>query len=373
MIVLIHQLQHSPLNRTTSTTSRPQNRYLKETSYAATDITLTAMTSLSQLQTVTLGPKGPKVPALGLGTWSWGDSLFWQYGGAYGASDIRAAFKASLAAGVNFLDTAEVYGLGKSEELIAQFMQESASTADELGNGNGVVLATKYMPVPWRFSAQGVADALTASLKRLKVPSVALYQVHWPFDFLMSQKTLMNALADEVEQGRIQTVGVSNYSAKQMREAHSYLAERGVPLAVNQVQYSLLHRKIETNGVLEAAQNLEVTILAYSPLAQGLLTGKYTVGSDLQPAGARRLDPRFSKKNLQKIEPVLAALQSIGEAHGKTQVQVALNWLIGKGNVVPIPGAKNAKQAEQNAGALGWEISAVEREQLDNVSAPWMK
>ena len=322
------------------------------------------MTSSTNFQTVTLGPKGPEVPALGLGTWSWGDSLFWQYGGAYGVEDIRAAFKASLDAGVNFLDTAEVYGLGKSEELIGEFMK---------ADGREVAIATKYMPVPWRFSAQSVADALTASLKRLKVPSVALYQVHWPFDFFMSQKTLMNALADEVDQGRIQAIGVSNYSAKQMREAHTLLAARGIPLAVNQVQYSLLHRNIETNGVLEAAQNLEVTILAYSPLAQGLLTGKYTVGSDLQPTGARRIDPKFSKKGLQKIEPVLAAMQSIGEAHGKTQVQVALNWLISKGNVVPIPGAKNAKQAEQNAGALGWEMSETERNQLDNVTASWIK
>lgn len=176
------------------------------------------MASPSTLQTTQLGPQGPEVTALGLGTWSWGDSIFWQYGGAYGVNDIRAAFKASLAAGVNFLDTAEIYGLGKSEELIAQFVQErTAQSADssfgassERSSGNAsnttapVVIATKYMPVPWRFSAQSVADALTASLKRLKVPSVALYQVHWPFDFLMNQKTLMNALADEVEQGRIQ-------------------------------------------------------------------------------------------------------------------------------------------------------------------------
>ena len=322
------------------------------------------MASSTAQQTVTLGPKGPEVPALGLGTWSWGDSLFWQYGGSYGVEDIRAAYKASLAAGVNFLDTAEVYGLGESEKLIGQFMKESEQP---------VKIATKYMPVPWRFSAQSVADALTASLKRLKLASVALYQVHWPFDFFMGQKTLMNALADEVEQGRIETIGVSNYSAKQMREAHSLLAARGIPLAVNQVQYSLLHRNIETNGVFEAAQNLEMTILAYSPLAQGLLTGKYTVGSDRTPTGARRLDPKFSKKGLQKIEPVLATLQSIGDTYGKTQVQVALNWLISKGNVVPIPGAKNAKQAEQNAGALGWEMTAVEQEQLDNVSAPWLK
>ena len=320
------------------------------------------------MQTVTLGPKGPTVPALGLGTWSWGDSLFWQYGSEYGVEDIRAAFNASLAAGVNFLDTAEVYGLGKSEELIAQFVQAAAVSSDS----PPVILATKYMPLPWRFSAQAVADALTASLKRLQVPSIALYQVHWPFEFLMSQKTLMNALADEVDQGRIQTIGVSNYSAKQMREAHSILAGRGIPLAVNQVQYSLLHRNIESNGVLEAAQNLEVTILAYSPLAQGLLTGKYTVGSDRKPTGARKLDPRFGKKGLQKIEPVIAALKAIGTAHDKTCAQVALNWLISKGNVVPIPGAKNAKQAQQNAEALGWEISTTEQEQLDNVSAPWI-
>jgi aryl-alcohol dehydrogenase-like predicted oxidoreductase len=329
-----------------------------------------AMASLSNLQTTTLGPQGPTVPALGVGTWAWGDSVFWQYGGAYGVDDVRAAFNASLDAGINFFDTAEIYGLGKSEEIISQCVQARAQ-AD--GKPPQAILATKYMPLPWRFSAQALSDALSASLKRLKVPSVALYQVHWPFDFLMSQKTLMNALADEVEQGRIQTIGVSNYSAKQMREAHGYLAARGIPLAVNQVQYSLVHRKIESNGVLEAAQNLEVTILAYSPLAQGLLTGKYTVASDLKPSGARRLDPRFNAKNLANLEPVLAAMQTIGAAHGKTPVQVALNWLICKGNVVPIPGAKNAKQAEQNAGALGWEMSLAEREQLDNVSARWLR
>ncbi|MEM9150450.1 MAG: aldo/keto reductase, partial [Cyanobacteria bacterium P01_F01_bin.3] len=99
------------------------------------------MATPSTLQTVTLGPKGPEIPALGLGTWSWGDSLFWQYGGAYGADEVRAAFDTSLSAGVNFLDTAEVYGLGKSEELIGQFMQESEQD---------VIVATKYMPLPWR-------------------------------------------------------------------------------------------------------------------------------------------------------------------------------------------------------------------------------
>lgn len=313
-------------------------------------------------QTVQLGADGPTVSALGVGTWSWGDSLFWQYGKGYGIEDVRAAFEASLAAGVTFFDTAEVYGLGKSEELLGEFLQ---------GTKSPVAVATKYFPLPWRFSASAVADTLTASLKRLQLPTVALYQVHWPFDFLMGQKTLMNALAAEVKQGRIQSIGVSNYSASQMHQAHGYLAKQGIPLAVNQVQYSLLHRKIESNGVLSAAKDLGVTILAYSPLAQGLVTGKYTVENHQPPTGARRLDPRFSKDGLKKIAPVIATLQEIGQRHGKTPAQVALNWLMGQGTVVPIPGAKNASQATQNAGALGWALTPEEQEQLSEVSQPW--
>ena len=311
---------------------------------------------------VKLIPHGPEIPPLGVGTWSWGDSLFWQYGKDYGASDVQRAFQVSLAAGITFFDTAEVYGLGKSEALLGQFIQATDTP---------VVVATKYFPLPWRFKPQAVADALTASLKRLQLPTVALYQVHWPFDFLMGQKALMNALADEVKQGRIQSIGVSNYSASQMHQAHSYLAERGIPLAVNQVQYSLLHRQIESNGVLSAARELGMIILAYSPLAQGLVTGKYTVDTYQPPTGARRLDPRFSKDGLRKIEPLITVLREIGAGHDKTPAQVGLNWLIGQGNVVPIPGAKNAKQAEQNAGALGWSLTLDEQQRISEVSAAW--
>lgn len=312
---------------------------------------------------VKLVPNGPEIAPLGVGTWSWGDSLFWQYGKDYGADDVQQAFDASLAAGVSFFDTAEVYGLGKSEELLGQFIQ---------GTDAPVVVATKYFPLPWRFNAQAVADALTASLKRLQLPTVALYQVHWPFDFLMGQKTLMNALADEVKQGRIQSIGVSNYSASQMHQAHSYLAERGIPLAVNQVQYSLLHRKIESNGVLSAAKEFGMTILAYSPLAQGLVTGKYRVETYQPPTGARRIDPRFNQNGLRKIEPVISVLQEVGQCHDKTPAQVALNWLMGQGDVVPIPGAKNAHQAKQNAGALGWSMTLEEREKISAVTKPWL-
>jgi len=312
------------------------------------------------VQTITLGPAGPTVPALGVGTWAWGDSLFWDYGKAYSDSDLQAAFQATLETGLTLFDTAEVYGLGQSERLIGQFMKATGQTP---------AIATKYFPLPWRFSQQSVADALTASLERLQVDAVALYQVHWPLDFFLGQKGLMQALAAEVKKGRIGAIGVSNYSAQQMREAHGYLAEQGIPLAVNQVQYSLLHRNIETNGVLETARQLGVTILAYSPLAQGLLTGKYTPEADIKPAGARWLNPRFSQSGLTKLMPLIQALQAIGETYERTPAQVALNWLVAQGNVLPIPGAKNARQASQNAGALGWQMTTDEQEQLRQVAA----
>jgi aryl-alcohol dehydrogenase-like predicted oxidoreductase len=178
----------------------------------------------------------------------------------------------------------------------------------------------------------------------------------------------MEVLAEEVKKGRIQAVGVSNYSAKQMALAHEYLAEKGIPLATNQVPYSLLNRKIERNGIPERARQLGVTILAYSPLAQGLLAGKYTPETVPSLQGARRLDPRFSPQGLKKLAPLISALQQIGEKYDRTPAQVALNWLISQGNVIPIPGAKNADQAKQNAGALGWSLSPEEVDSLGEIS-----
>ncbi|KAB8316013.1 aldo/keto reductase [Tolypothrix campylonemoides VB511288] len=313
-------------------------------------------------ETITLGQNGPAVTPLCIGTWAWGDKLFWNYGNNYGADQLQAAFTAALEVGVTFFDTAEVYGFGLSEEFLGQFLQKTDKQ---------VQIATKYGPVPWRFLGQSVADALTDSLKRLQLERVALYQVHWPFTFFMSQETLMNALADEVKRGRIEAVGVSNYSAQQMREAHQILAARGVPLAVNQVRYSLLTRQVETNGIIKTARELAVTILAYSPLAQGLLTGKYTADSANTPKDGRRIDSRFSKEGLQKLEPVISLLRQIGEKHDRTPAQVALRWLIDQGNVIPIAGAKTAEQVQQNAGALGWKLGDDEIKQLEEVSRPY--
>jgi aryl-alcohol dehydrogenase-like predicted oxidoreductase len=305
------------------------------------------------MATTTLGKTGIEVTPIGFGTWAWGDSLFWGYGKDYGENDLRLAFQAAINKGITFLDTAEIYGLGKSEELLGKFIKETNATTQ---------IATKYMPLPWRFRSEDLADAVTASLKRLRMPSMDLYQVHFPFPSLLSQEGLMNALADEVEQGRIKAIGVSNYSAEQLREAHKFLARRGVPLAVNQMRYSLITREIESNGVMAAARELDVTILAYSPLAQGLLTGKYTANNT--PTGARSMDQRFKGAGLRKIQPLLEKLGELGEKYGKTQAQVALNWLICQPGVIPIPGIKNAEQVEQNAGALGWELSATEVAEL---------
>jgi aryl-alcohol dehydrogenase-like predicted oxidoreductase len=304
---------------------------------------------------------GQTVTPLCIGTWAWGDKLFWNYGKEYGEEQLQQAFTAALEAGITFFDTAEIYGFGLSEQFLGRFMQQTDKQ---------VQIATKYGPVPWRIFGNSVANALTDSLKRLQVESIALYQVHWPFAFLMSQETLMNALADEVQRGRIKAVGVSNYSAKQMQEVHRILAGRGVPLAVNQVRYSLLNRQIESNGIADTARNLGVTILAYSPLAQGLLTGKYT--NNYAPTGARSIDPRFSKDGLVKIEPVVSLLRQIAEKYDRTPAQVALNWVISQGNVVAIAGVKTPQQVQQNAGALGWKLSNDEVVELERVSRPWL-
>ncbi len=299
------------------------------------------------MATTTLGNTGIEVTPIGFGTWAWGDSLFWGYGKDYGEVELRQAFQAAVNKGITFFDTAEVYGFGKSEELLGKFIKETSANTQ---------IATKYMPLPWRFRSEDVTNAVTASLKRLKLPSIDLYQVHFPFPSLLSQEGLMNALASEVEQGRVKAIGVSNYNAEQLREAHKLLARRGIPLAVNQMRYSLITREIETNGVLAAARELNVTILAYSPLAQGLLTGKYTSANP--PTGARSLDRRFQSSGLHKLQPVLNKLNELGTKYSKTPAQVALNWTICQPGVIPIPGIKNAAQVEQNAAAIGWELSA---------------
>jgi len=154
-----------------------------------------------------------------------------------------------------------------------------------------------------------------------------------------------------------------------MREAHTALARRGIPLASNQVEYSLLKRGPEVNGILDACRELGITLIAYSPLAGGALTGKYSATK--KAGGLRRFLPNFSKKAMEALQPVLTLLGQIGERYSKTPSQVALRWLIENPLVLPIPGAKNSQQATENAGALSFSLTSEEVDDLSQATAGW--
>jgi len=299
------------------------------------------------------------MPVMGLGTWAWGDRSTWGMDGydpSYGFDTIRGAYARAIAAGVTLLDTAEMYGNGESERIIGRLLREDTANRDR------VVVATKFMPFPWRVPlARALMKSLRASLERLGLPFVHLYQIHGPISFRPA-RAVAAALAAPYRAGLVKAVGVSNYSEGEMRAIHGALAAEGIPLATNQVEYSLLRTMPETSGLLRACRDLGVTLLAYSPLAMGRLTGKYGVANP--PPGKRN----FSAFPMAEIEPVVAELRRIGAAHGgKSPAQVALNWVMCKG-AVPIPGAKNAAQAEQNAGALGWTLVPDEVAALDRVA-----
>ena len=295
---------------------------------------------------------------LGVGTWAWGDRSTWGMGGYdtdLTEATIAEAFDASLAAGVALFDTAEVYGKGESERIIGRLLAADPARRD------AVVLATKYMPMPWKLDVgRSLRRSLLASLERLGVEQVDLYQLHGPIS-LRSHAALADALAQVHADGLVRAVGVSNYSVREMGSIHAELAARGVPLASNQIEVSLLRRRPETSGLLRACAELDVVPLAYSPIGQGRLTGKYS--ADNPPPGSRS----FSAHPMEAVDVVVAELRRLGEAHERTPAQVALRWLIQKGTV-PIPGAKNADQARQNAGALGWSLDGAEVAALDAVA-----
>ena len=291
---------------------------------------------------------------MGVGTWAWGDRLTWGYGRGYSLADLRAAFEVSIAAGLRFFDTAEVYGQGQSEQILGQFLKMTEVP---------VKVATKFMPFPWRLGRRTLINALKGSLKRLGVQQVDLYQIHMPLP-PVNIETWMDAMAEAVQAGLTRAVGVSNYDADQMRRAYERLQRAGIHLASNQVEYSLLNRTVEKNGLLALCNELEVRLIAYSPLLMGVLTGKYTPESP--PSGIR--GGRYGRRFLERIQPLMKLIKQIGSDHGgKTPAQVALNWVICKG-ALPIPGVKTLGQAEQNAGALHWRLTEEEVNRLDEMS-----
>jgi aryl-alcohol dehydrogenase-like predicted oxidoreductase len=312
----------------------------------------------------TLAGTDVSIPPLGVGTWAWGDRSTWGMGG-YDASltrdSIQEAWVASIDAGVTFFDTAEVYGRGESERIIGALL------ASDRERAASVVVATKFMPSPWKLHVRhALLGSLRASLARLGLPTVDLYQIHGPIS-LRSHAALADALAAAHQAGLVKAVGVSNYSVNETRAMAMALGARGLALATNQIEFSLLRRSPETNGLLETCAELGVLPLAYSPIGQGRLTGKYSASHP--PPGKRN----FSKHPMEVVDGVVAELRRIGEkSGGKTPSQVALNWVMAKG-VVPIPGAKNRQQAVENAGALGWRMDDDDLARLDQAALPGVR
>lgn len=291
---------------------------------------------------------------MGVGTWAWGDRLMWGYGRGYSIADLRSVFETSLASKIRMFDTAEVYGQGQSEQILGSLIKSTQEP---------VFIATKFMPFPWRLSRSALRKALAASLRRLGVPAVDLYQIHMPLP-PVNIETWMEAMAEVYQAGMISGVGVSNYDSDQMQRAYDHLRRDGIHLSSNQVEYNLLKRKVEKSGLLKRCNELGVRLISYSPLSQGILTGKYT--PEKPPQGVRA--GQFSRRFLEKIQPLIKLMMRIGTDHGgKQPAQIAINWTVCKGTL-PIPGAKTIRQAEQNCGAGGWRLSESEVMELDEMS-----
>ena len=226
-----------------------------------------------------------------------------------------------------------------------------------------VVVATKF--APYRLSRSQFNHALDASLSRLGKQTVDLYYIHFPYS-LFSIETLMDLMAQAVATGKVRAVGVSNFSAKQMRKAAARLERNGIPLAANQVRYNLLHRQPEWNGVLDACRELDVALVAYRPLERGRLRSDTTPG---ETSGSP--SPTSGKgKPASKEQAIQETLLTIAQQRGKSVSQVALNWLLCRDTrVIPIPGTTKARHAMENAGALGWQLSNDEFDAIDQSSS----
>lgn len=296
-----------------------------------------------------LGRSDLVVSAIGLGAWQWGSGTYWGYGRRYGKDEVAGIWNRSTEQGINFIDTAELYGLGMSERMIGEIVPK-----DE-----GTIIATKYWP--FKPSSDCVFRSVEKSLRRLKVDSIDLYQVHYP-NPTNSLKKLMRNLERLVKGGKIRYIGLSNFGAKGVEKVQSALSSCDV--VSNQIHYNLLARKPESNGTIEYCRKNNIAIIAWSPLEQGLLTGKYRPG--VKAGGIRRFRPAFSKRNLRRLKPFLDELEVVSLVHSKTQAQSALNWLLREDNVVAIPGAISPEQVEDNCGAVGWALTEGENKRLEN-------
>ena len=313
-----------------------------------------------------LGQSDILITPIGLGCWQFseGYSLTGTYWPALSEELTNDIVQASLDGGINWFDTAEAYGWGRSEAGLARALQE----ADQ-SNGK-VIIATKWFPI--LRTARSIRTTIDKRLKHLAGYDIDLHQIHAPFGSFSSHRNQLNALVDLIHHGKIKTAGVSNFSADQMEKAFRFFESKGVPLVSNQVSYSLLNRRIEQNGILDKAKELGVTIIAYSPLAQGLLTGKFHQQPELikKRVGPRKRMQGFKPQGLAKSQPLIDKLQDIAIKKEASVAEIALSWLIhfhGE-TVVAIPGATSVKHIVGNSNAMKIRLNEQEMEEISALS-----
>src|ERR1700749_401555 len=286
-----------------------------------------------------------RVSRIGLGTWQFG-SREWGYGDGYAAGAAREIVHRARALGVNFFDTAEGYGLGKSERILGEALGDERA---------GVAVASKIFPVA-PFPAV-VKQRERASARRLQLDRIPLYQIHQP-NPVVPDSVIMSGMRDLLDSGAIGAAGVSNYSLSRWKQADAAL---GRPVISNQVHFSLAHPQA-LKGLVPFAQQENRVVIAYSPLAQGLLGGKYGVHN--RPGGVRAANRLFGTENLRRIEPLLQTLRDVPAEVEPKPAQVALAWLLSLPAVVAIPGASSVEQLEFNVAAAEVELSEDSRTAL---------
>lgn len=294
---------------------------------------------------------GARVSAIGLGCWQFG-SRDWGYGTQYAQRTAIELVHAALDLGVNLIDTAEVYAHGVSETIVGRALE---------GRRDEAFVATKVLPV-WP-TASRVEEHGRLSALRLGVDVIDLYQVHWP-NPVVSLASQMEGMRRLIDAGTVRHAGVSNFSIKRWEQAEAHL---GKPVLSNQVQFSLLVSKPASTSVPFARERGRL-VIAYSPIAKGLLGGRY--GPDNLPtASARRMDPLWLPENVRRAMPVIDTVRRIADAHAATPAQVALAWLLHHPNTVAIPGASSVEQLRRNAEAADLELKDGEIEELDAEAA----
>lgn len=320
------------------------------------------MTVATHVALRNLGQSSTKISALGLGCWQFsnGKGLVGGFWAAMDQKDVNNIVKLSLEGGINWFDTAEIYGKGESENALSVALHSLGLSAEK------ALIATKWWPI-FR-TASSITKTIDNRLEALGGREIDLYQIHQPYSF-SNVKNEMKEMIHLLEKKKIKHVGVSNFNASKMKEADAFLKEKDSFLASNQVKYSLLDRRIEKNGTMDVAKELGITIIAYSPLEQGILSGKFHKNPELikNLKGPRKYTRFFKASGLAKTQPLIDLLEEKAAKYGVSQTQIALNWLIhfhGE-TVVAIPGASKVHHVEENIGALQFTLS---RDDLDEIN-----